>query len=315
MAGAPTATIEYDNTNNSELIAAVLGTYHMGIQISSGIAGMRYVSVENIMKLRKQLGFNVTTPSTTPDKGSLVWNTVDDALELILANSVRVVLGESAVIPYEASESITKGMLVMRTAAVGTTGKIIGSKAVTDGTIASDMILGIAMETLTVGNWGRAANLGRVKNINTSAWTIGDTLYSNSGSAGGLTITPPTAPANKTPVAVVITKHASTGIIQMLTPSGLAFDRIDDVTITAIADKDVMVYDSGTGTWVNSTRLTVVEASIVTIKGVEWTDETIKGNADDIDTNISDIGDLEIAVDLLNDIVTVAGSVTISLSK
>jgi len=265
---APTNTIPY---TSATLVTSALGTYHMGIQVAAGVAGMRYIELDNFFKLREQIGFNTTAPDGTTTKGSLVWNTVDDTLELILANSVRATLGESAFIPYEASESIAKGQLVMRTAAIGTTGKIIGSKAVTDGTYDSNMILGIAMETLTVGNWGRAANLGRVKSFNTNAWAVGSTLYSNPASPGGLTATPQVAPNNKTPIAVVVTQHVSTGIIQLLTPSGLAFEKIDDVVFASLADEDIVTYDVATGTWKNSTRLTDVEDEVDVLNGIVTT--------------------------------------------
>lgn len=82
-------------------------------------------------------------------------------------------------------------------------------------------MLGLATEDIAVGSVGMITIIGKVNDLNTSAWNAGDTLYLSETVAGTLTTTRPTAPNYAVPVARVINKHGTTGSLLVLpsTPS------------------------------------------------------------------------------------------------
>lgn len=71
---------------------------------------------------------------------------------------------------------------------------------------------GVAADTMANNAYGAVVTHGYVKNIDTSAWVAGDSLYA-SGTAGDLTTTEPTFPAGSQRLAIVIYSHATQGIL------------------------------------------------------------------------------------------------------
>lgn len=266
MAGAPTATIDYSNVNNVQIFSA-LGSYYIGIQTATGIAGMRYILISDIFKLRKEIGFD-TAGSAVATKGTLRWNTDDDTLELILAGGVVLQLGDEMFIFFKNNSGVTigNGKLVMYSGSVGASGKIEAELAVTDGSVSSKMIIGIATQEVTNGNWGRATVQGKVRGINTDSWIVGDLLYPKASTPGDLQNTEPSAPNLKTSIAIVTVKSATVGSLLARAPNGYNFKELHDVEITGIADKDITHWSVANSRWENTNRLTVAEADIDTLE-------------------------------------------------
>lgn len=77
-------------------------------------------------------------------------------------------------------------------------------------------MLGLATEDIAVGNVGMITIIGKVNDLNTSAWNAGDTLYLSETVPGTLTALRPTAPNYAVPVARVVNKHGTTGSLLVL---------------------------------------------------------------------------------------------------
>lgn len=83
-----------------------------------------------------------------------------------------------------------------------------------DGSTPSLYILGVLDETIPdSGATGLCCVWGPVTNLDTSAFNVGDVLYASPAVAGGFTNVKPTAPDNVIPVAAVLTKSATDGVI------------------------------------------------------------------------------------------------------
>lgn len=83
-----------------------------------------------------------------------------------------------------------------------------------DGSTPSLYILGVLDETIPdSGATGLCSVWGPVTNLDTSAFNVGDVLYASPAVAGGFTNVKPTAPDNVIPVAAVLTKSATDGVI------------------------------------------------------------------------------------------------------
>ena len=83
-----------------------------------------------------------------------------------------------------------------------------------DGATPSLYILGVLDETIPdSGATGLCCVWGPVTNLDTSAFNVGDILYASPAVAGGFTNVKPTAPDNVIPLAAVLTKSATDGVI------------------------------------------------------------------------------------------------------
>jgi len=109
--------------------------------------------------------------------------------------------------------TLAKGTVV-GFAGVGAANLLSVSAYLADGATPSLYILGVLDETIpNSGATGLACVWGPVSNIDTSAFNVGDILYASPTVAGGFTSVKPTAPDNVIPVAAVLVKSATAGVI------------------------------------------------------------------------------------------------------
>ena len=99
-------------------------------------------------------------------------------------------------------------------AGVGAANLLSVSKYIADGSTPSLYILGVLDETIPdSGATGLCCVWGPVSGIDTSAFNVGDILYASPTVAGGFTNVKPTAPDNVIPMAAVLIKSATDGVI------------------------------------------------------------------------------------------------------
>ena len=99
-------------------------------------------------------------------------------------------------------------------AGVGAANLLSVSKYLADGSTPSLYILGVLDETIPdSGATGLCCVWGPVTGIDTSAFNVGDILYANPTVAGAFTNVKPTAPDNVIPLAAVLIKSATDGVI------------------------------------------------------------------------------------------------------
>ena len=179
--------------------------------------------------------------------GRLVWNDEDDTLNLHHEGDVTLQIG------LELYSRITTNNLptqINNGECVGLAGSGTDiAKFIADGTYPSLFIIGVATQDIPAGESGRITVWGKVRSIDTSAWSVGDTLYVSPTTAGQLTNTKPTAPNLSIPIAVVLTSDASDGVI-FVRPSAEqqlyygAFSKTSDSSPAAINTAYTIVFDS-----------------------------------------------------------------------
>lgn len=142
------------------------------------------------------------------------WNSSDETLNLGMAYGVIQQVGQE----FYARVKNETGVLITNGSAVGFVGASADALSVApylaDGTQSSLLILGIMTHDLPdSGEKGYCTVWGFVRDLNTSAFSVGDLLYVSPSVAGGLTNVKPTAPDNCIPIAAVVTSNATTGVI------------------------------------------------------------------------------------------------------
>ena len=160
--------------------------------------------------------------------------------------------------------TIPAGAFVMATGAQGD--RITIAKAVTDGSVDAMYMIGIAAADIAAGATdGKIITDGVVYQLSTGSWTVGTILYPDPTVAGGLTATKPSAPAIRTPVAIVIRSQANSGRILVRMEATHTLGETQDVKIVSIQNNDVLTYNSTTGAWVNTDTLNLSSVTATTM--------------------------------------------------
>ena len=224
-----------------------------------------------------RITFDTTNPSSV-ETGDIAWNTDENCFNLGMPNGVV------AQIPYENMMRIYNdtGSTIPNGAVVGfdgVNGEINGAPYIADGSISELYFIGVATESIANASYGNVTIYGKVRDIDTSAWSVGDILYASAATGGALTNTRPTAPNAVIVVAAVMSSHATNGVIMVrpTIPMGLRYGTFSSTSDQTIAATDtaypieynvtnisngVTVENDGSG---NATQITFAEAGFYTI--------------------------------------------------
>ena len=156
-----------------------------------------------------------TTPTYTPEMGRVGWNVPDQTLQVGMEYDVTQQIGLET---YARVQNNT-GVLIPNGTVVGFTGAVPDSALsvapyLANGATSSLYLVGVMTHDLPdTGQKGYCTVFGFVREVNTSAFALGDVLYASATVAGAFTNIKPTAPNNVIPVAAVLQVGTTDGII------------------------------------------------------------------------------------------------------
>ncbi len=154
----------------------------------------------------------------------------------------------------ETGATLTKGTVVYINGSSGN--KVTVTKAIANSDATSAQTLGIMTADLTTNQNGYATVLGLVKGLDTTAYTAGAQLYLSPTVAGAMTATKPSAPQHMVYVAIVERVHANQGSLMVRPQNGFEIEELHNVSVTAVANGDLLVYESATSLWKNQSATT-----------------------------------------------------------
>jgi microcystin-dependent protein len=155
------------------------------------------------------------------------------------------------IVKNDSGVTINKGQAVMAVDAVGD--RIRVAKAVADGSVSARYMLGVTAESIANGAEGYISLLGEIKNLDTSAYTIGTVLFIDPDVPGDLTDEEPVSPALDMNIAIVTRSHTTTGILFIrMWNQGLDLREVNDVLINTPTDSQVLSYETASGLWKNA---------------------------------------------------------------
>lgn len=154
-------------------------------------------------------------PKATNFKNGVVfWNPVENCQNIAMQGALLQVGLETFLrVQNETGSPILNGETVGFAGVDVTSGEILVSKYIADGTFPELYFLGVMTENLADGEVGYCTIFGKVRNLNTSAFSVEDILFASPSTAGALTTTRPTAPQKVISVAVVLVDDATNGEI------------------------------------------------------------------------------------------------------
>jgi len=145
--------------------------------------------------------------------------------------------------------AMTKVQAVYVSGATGQTATVALAKADAEATSANT--IGLLLADIANNANGNAVLIGRIEGVDTSAFADGALLYLSPTVAGGMTSTKPAAPNQLVFIGYVTYSHATQGKIAVKIDNGFELEELHNVSITAVADKNALQYDSATSLWKN----------------------------------------------------------------
>jgi hypothetical protein len=201
----------------------------------------------------EMLSFDTATPAIPSVAGDAAWD-ADEGTVVVGLNggSVTLPVGQKSFfrVKNQTGSSIPKGTAVGFAGTVGASGWFLIAPFVADGSQPSAYFMGLVAETIADGADGYVVHFGKVRGVNTSAYTDGDILYVSETTPGGLRVGAPAAPNNIIQVAAVV-KADSNGTLFVRPALGSSIFNDEAVTITSEQDGDILVWDDAQGVFVN----------------------------------------------------------------
>ena len=160
------------------------------------------------------LDFNGAAPHVSRIR-RMAWNDADQTVDLGMEYDVVQQIGLET---YARVANFT-GITIPNGTVVGFTGAVPDSALsvapyLANGATNTLYIVGVMTHDLPdSGDKGYCTVWGFVRDVDTSAFTLGDILYASPTVAGGLTKVKPTAPNNVVPIAAVLQVSATNGVI------------------------------------------------------------------------------------------------------
>jgi hypothetical protein len=146
--------------------------------------------------------------------------------------------------------SVPAGSIVYlkTSSASGTFPEIVLATATTES--GSSKTMGAVWQTIANDATGYVVTSGEVSNLDTSAYSIGDRLWLGT-TAGSVTTTPPAEPNHTVFIGTVTRAQNGNGRILYAIQNGYELNELHGVQITTEANRQVLIYDSASGLWVN----------------------------------------------------------------
>jgi len=207
----------------------------------------------------EQLSFNTNhTHQEERVPGTLCWDPSDNTLNLTHPNDVVQQIGQESymLIRNKTGNTILNGEVIRFAGAeMNGTARMLGAQFLADGTYPSLYLVGIATSDIAANTDGFVTVTGKVRDLNTTGNTVGETwysgniLYANPTIPGALTRNKPTAPNNVVPMAAVLRVHETEGEIFVRPTieqeqSYGRFSVTSDVSVSATNTANVVYFDT-----------------------------------------------------------------------
>jgi len=199
------------------------------------------------------IDFKLSLSTPTHQEGRVYWDDDDKTLTAMMeVSGVSLQIGQEMHLraKNESGAQIDNGKVVYISGASGHRPTIGLAKADSDAT-SNGKTIGLATHNISNNSTGYVTTSGYVRDVNTSAWAEGTSLYLSAATAGALTSTIPTAPNRKIKVGCVMYQHATEGIILVYIQDSREIQELHDVYVNSIADLHALVWDNGNSRWKN----------------------------------------------------------------
>ena len=207
-----------------------------------------------------QINFDTAAGEDLTAPGQMAWDSEFGTFDSVLENGTDLVtmhVGQDVYyrVVNNTASTIAKGKLVMAVAGPGSSGKIAIQLAVADGSVPSQYIMGVTAQSIAAGADGFVVHFGKIRKLDTQTpgWQVGDILWADPATPGGLTKVEPAAPNSRTIVAIVLSRNQSNGQIFVRPTYGSDLADDERVRLTNLTDGQTLLYNGTVGVFENAT--------------------------------------------------------------
>jgi len=186
-----------------------------------------------------------------PTAGAAVWEelmlttTYDTDIDGVVDRAERIEI----TVRNSTGSTLSKGAVVYLDGATGNRPNAKLSQADTEAT--SSKTIGIVTANIANNSDGQVAINGTLHDLDTSAFTAGDTLWLSATTAGGVVTTPPAEPNHTVFIGFVARAHPTQGRLVIQIQNGYELNELHGVLISSPANDDVLTYETSSGLWKN----------------------------------------------------------------
>lgn len=214
-------------------------------------------SIAGLVPETRTLTINGTTQDLSANRtwsvGDMLTSTYDTDVDGVVDSAERIQI----VVRNSTGVTLTKGQIVYLSGATGNRPNAVLAQANTEAT--SSKTIGMVIADIANNTDGQIAVNGTLHDIDTSAFTAGDTLWLSATTAGGMVAnTPPAEPNHSVFIGYVARSHPNLGRIVLAIQNGYELDELHGVQITTPANNEGLFYDSSTSLWKNKTIATAL---------------------------------------------------------
>ena len=185
------------------------------------------------------------------DAGELSWNTAEETVDITMGDGVVQQVGFETYMRVKNSTGATipNGSVV---GFAGVSGEILISKFIASSSANELYFVGVTTHDMPDGDVGPVTLYGKVRGLDTSAYSVGTILYASPATAGGFTATRPTAPNVVIPIAAVVVSDATNGeiLVRPTIPIGLDYG-----TFSSTVTQTLGAINTATAITLNTTSL------------------------------------------------------------
>ena len=246
-------------------------------QNSAKASSVPQVSLDNLTDVsisspvvNNVLTYNGSTWVNQATQGDMLKSVYDTDLDGVVDSAEKEVLQ----VRNATGSTILKGKVVYINGAIGQMPTITLADADTE--VTSSKTIGLTLADIPNNTNGYIITSGTFHNVNTGAFSDGNTLWLSSTAGDMVATSPPAEPAHAVFIGYVAYAHNTNGKIVVAIQNGYELDELHGVKITTPLNNDTLKYDSGTGLWVNSPSGTVTSVGLTT--GTTGTDVNVSGS-------------------------------------
>jgi hypothetical protein len=206
--------------------------------------------------------------------GQLAWNADEGTLELGKGGISNYIGQEMMVLCRNASNTTTipKGTAVRFAGTLGASGRLKVAPMVADGTYPGYVFFGVTDQAIAGASDGYVTVFGKIRGIDTDAYSEGDILWCDPAVPGGFTAIEPAAPNLKLAVAAVISA-TNNGTIFVRWDTGRKLQDLHDVEASGNkVNGDVLTWVAANSRWEAQAPLLAINDAAKVDKSIVYYD-------------------------------------------
>lgn len=239
------------------------------------------------------LTYNGTTWVNSATQGDMLKSVYDTDNDGVVDSAEKEVLD----VRNTSGSTIAKGAVVYIGGATGQLPTILLADADTEAT--SSKTIGLTLTSIANNSNGVIITSGLFHDVDTSAFSDGDSLWLSSTAGGMVANTPPAEPAHSVYIGRVAYAHPTQGKIVVAIQNGYELDELHGVSVTSEANQDVLRYETSSGLWKNQQIETASSSQKGLLSSTDWTTFNNKQNAITL-TTIGNSGNATLVGSTLN---------------